>query len=70
MDPLVDLPRDQQARLRELKKQRDKIDEEILVVQKEIAVVRGRCKHEAIPGTHDHYATYCRHCGHMMGSWL
>lgn len=70
MDPEFDLPREQQKRLRELTRQRDKINEQIQETTKEIAVVRGACKHQAVPGTHNHYATYCRLCGYTMDRWL
>ena len=69
-EPFARLPEKLQAKHRKMLEQRKVLDQQIKDVKKRISDYRANCKHEAIPGTKDHYATYCRHCGFMMDTWL
>jgi len=69
-EPLCALPPDLQKRRRELQSQQKEIERQLKENAREIKDHRARCKHEARPGTEGHYATYCRHCGFMMDTWL
>ena len=69
-EPLMMLPHGLQARKRELLAQRNELDRQIDAVRGEIRAYRAKCRHEAGPGTEEHYAIYCRRCGFMMDTWL
>ena len=69
-EPTDRLPEHLQTKHRELLAQKTTVLQEIKELGKEILDYRDRCKHEAIPGSEGHYATYCRKCGYMMDTWL
>jgi len=69
-EPIVILPKKLQSKKKKLLEQKRKIEAEIEKINKQIKEKRYNCKHKAVPGTENHYATYCMLCGHMMDTWL
>lgn len=70
MDPFIDLPEDLQTKKKDLSERKRNLEELIDKTNLEIRQMRKSCSHEAIPGTENHYATYCRKCGEMIDTWL
>lgn len=69
-EPLTKYPLDLQTKKRELVRLREDVTRQIEDIDQMIVETRRICEHAAIPGTEDHYAVYCRKCGHMMDTWL